>query len=70
MDELDDRIFAIAKEYRRRNESLTDGALRAEPRFTDEAAIKAALQRLVQEGLLVGVPLNYYVSEYEGGTEK
>lgn len=58
MNNLDEQVFSIVKKYMERNESLTEEGIKLQLPTVDMEDIRASLQRLQDDGRVVGMPLN------------
>jgi hypothetical protein len=57
---LDDLVFAIVQLFKNLNEPITDEGVKAELPSVDIKEIRASLQRLQDQGRIVGMPFTIY----------
>lgn len=61
MNNIDEQVLAVIQRYMDQQETLTDEGIKMELATVDIAEIKASIQRLKDQGTVVGLALDAYV---------
>jgi hypothetical protein len=61
MDNLEERILAIIQRHMDEQKTLPDEGIKIASPSVDMREIKASLQKLQDQGIILGMPLNAYV---------
>jgi hypothetical protein len=69
MDNLDEQVLAIIQRYMDQQKTLTDEGIKMALPSVDMREIKASLQKLQDQGTILGMPLNAYVPYIKKGSD-